>query len=94
MYNAYITYINKRDREYLEKVNTQIPVYLYFFDMNSYSNKKNGWKIKNVAGAKLDPFVLVKDEKDKIIKAFYSESGKNAINQLIEFLNANKSKEA
>lgn len=91
MYDIHITYTDKQDKELLEKVNTQTPAYLHFYDMLSSSDKKHGWTIKNVGAATLDPFVLVK-EGDKIVKAFYSENG-NAINQLILFLNAGKSKE-
>lgn len=93
MYDVYITYVDKQDREFLEKVETKLSVYLHFFNMDIIQEKKDGWKVKNQCGAKSDPFVLVKDSEDKIIRAFYSESGKNAINQLIEFLNANQSKE-
>lgn len=89
MYNIYITYKDKQDKEYFEKVNIQTPVYFNFYDMSSARDVKEGRRIKNYGAAKLDPFILVKEE-DKVIKCFYSEN-ENAINQLIKWLNANKS---
>ena len=34
----------------------------------------------------MNPFVVVQEE-EKIIKVFYTESGKNAVQQLINYLN-------
>lgn len=88
MYDVHITYKDGQDREYLEKVNTQIPVYLHFYNMTSAKDIKEGRRVKNYGAARLDPFILVKEE-DKVIQCFYSENG-NAVNQLIKWLNANK----
>lgn len=48
--------------------------------------KKEAWKLKSHWAAKEDPFILV-TEKDKPIKVFYSETGRDIINDLIEYLN-------
>lgn len=91
MYDIFITYTDKQDKEYFDKVNTQIPVYIHYYNMSSAKDIKEGRRIKNYGAAKKDPFILVKEE-DKVIQCFYSENG-NAVNQLISWLNANKSKE-
>lgn len=91
MYDIFITYSDKQDRDYFENINIQYPVYLHFYNMTSAKDIKEGRHIKNYGAARKDPFVLVKEE-DKVIKCFYSENG-NAINQLIKWLNEGKSKE-
>lgn len=88
MYDIYITYKDKQDKEYFENVNIQTPAYLHFYNMSSNKDIKEGRRIKNYGAARKDPFILVKEE-DNVIKCFYSEN-ENAINQLIKWLNENK----
>lgn len=56
-----------------------------FIDINTRKGKKEGWSLKNYYGAKLNPFILIKKD-DKPIKAFYSETGENTIQNLLNFL--------
>jgi len=85
MYDIYITYKDKQDREFLERVKTEIPAYLHFYNMLSSEEIKEGRKIKNYGAARKDPFVMVK-EGEEVKQVFYSETG-DAINKLILFLN-------
>lgn len=86
MYDVYVTYVDKQDKELLDLVNFNTPIYLHIFNMSTTEGRKQGFKIKNECSAKLDPFVSIKED-GKLIKAFYSEES-NAIQQLINWLNA------
>ena len=85
MYDVYITYDDEQDRELLEMVNTKTPAYLHFYDMKTTEGKKGGWKVKSKYSAKLDPFVLIQKDREETV--FYSDGGKNAVRQLIKWLN-------
>ncbi len=49
--------------------------------------KREAWKLKSHWAAKEDPFILVTDKDNKPVKVFYSETGRDIINDLIEYLN-------
>lgn len=84
-----IVYSNKKDKEFLDLINLETPIFIKY--VNSISDKKSAYQIKSYWGAKLDPFVVIQEE-DKIIKVFYSEK-EDAINQLINYLNGSINKE-
>ena len=83
---AIIVYDNKKDKEFLDLVDSKVPIFVRYIDYNTKEGRKEAYQIKSHWAAKLNPFVVIQ-EKDKIIKVFYSESGKNAIQQLINYLN-------
>ena len=83
---AIIVYDNKKDKEFLDLVDSKVPIFVRYIDYNTKEGRKEAYQIKSHWAARLNPFVVIQ-EKDKIIKVFYSESGKNAIQQLINYLN-------
>lgn len=60
--------------------------FFHFIDDRTHVGKKDSWKIKGAFGAKLTPFVVVY-EGEKPLKAFYSETGEDVIQSLINYLN-------
>lgn len=88
--NAIVVYDNIRDKELLDNVNLEVPFFVEYINLNTKSGKKQGFLIKSNWGAKLNPFIELYDDDNKIIQVFYSEKG-NACNQLISYLNDCKS---
>lgn len=82
MVNVFITYT---DDKIIEKVTEQNSVTFHFIDMLSLKGKKEGFSLKSYWGAKLDPFILVKDG-DIAIKAFYAEEKKDIIQEMNKFI--------
>ena len=81
--NVKIVYKDLKDREFLDKINLETPVFVEFIDINK--EKKEGWKLMNYYGTTLLPFVELEiDESNKI--PFYGERG-NTISQFINYLN-------
>lgn len=64
----------------------KVSPFFHFMDERTYKGKKDAWKIKGSFGARLTPFVAIY-EGDRPIKAFYSETGENVIESLINYLN-------
>jgi len=59
--------------------------YYNFLDSNSAYTKKQAYGLKKEWGAREEPFVLVQKE-DKVLRAFYSESSTNVIDDALEFI--------
>lgn len=57
----------------------------HFIDSMSRNGKKEAAALKSHWAARLDPFVLVMNG-DKAIKAFYSETGEDVIDSLINYV--------
>ena len=83
--DVYIVYNND---EVLKKLGGTLKVspFFHFVDDRTQKGKKDSWKIKGGFGAKLTPFAVVY-EGEKPLKAFYSETGENVIDSLIDYLN-------
>lgn len=56
-------------------------------DLTTFKGRKEGRSIMSYWGARLNPFILVKDNETPVT-AFYSEDKKNPIEELIKYLNA------
>lgn len=84
--NAVVVYDNIKDKELLDKINLGVPFFIDYINVNTVKGKKESYKIKSHWGAKLNPFIELYDDENKIIKVFYSEK-QNAVNQLISYLN-------
>lgn len=82
--DVYIVYNNEEHKKKVEDSVKVSPTF-HFIDSLSKKSKKNALTLKSYWGARLDPFAIVMD-KDKPIKAFYSES-EDVINNLINYLN-------
>lgn len=84
--NAVVVYDNIKDKELLDKINLGVPFFIDYINVNTVKGKKESYKVKSHWGAKLNPFIELYDDENKIIKVFYSEK-QNAVNQLISYLN-------
>jgi len=78
---ATVVYKDLKDKEFLDKINLEIPFFFEYIDINTVKGKKEGWKLMNYYGTNKFPFVEIDNE-----IPFYSEEG-NAIFQLINYLN-------
>lgn len=81
-----IVYDNQKDRKLFELVQVKIPIFFNFIDLTTIKGHKEGLKLKGYYGAKLNPFIEVKDDLNLLVKVFYSENG-NAINQFTNWIN-------
>jgi hypothetical protein len=83
--NVKIVYKDKKDKEFLDKINLETPIFVEYIDIETKKGKKEGWKLMNYYGTSIFPFVELEiDESNRI--PFYGERG-NAIGQLINYLN-------
>ena len=89
---AIIIYENKKDKEFLDLIDSKIPIFIKYIDYNTIEGRKEAYKVKSHWAARMNPFVIVQED-EEIIKVFYSESGKNAVQQLINYLNEGFNKE-
>ena len=85
---ANIVYSDDKDRKLLELVPNNFPIFINFINFNSGTGRKEAYKIKGRWGAKLNPFVEILDDKNEIVRCFYSENG-NAIFKMVNWLNGN-----
>ena len=85
--SAKIVYNNEKDKEFLDKINLEIPFFVQYIDINTRKGKKEGWKLMNYYGTTKFPFVeLELDKLENRFLPFFSERG-NAVGQLISYLN-------
>jgi len=82
--NVKVVYKDLKDKEFLDKINLEIPFFVKYIDINTKKGKKEGWKLMNYYGTTTFPFVEI--EIDNKQMPLYSENG-NAIFQLINYLN-------
>lgn len=86
-----IVYDNKKDKELLNHIDTAIPFFINYIDMNTVNGRKLGINLMNYWGAKKLPLVVIEsDNKEDLPIIKYSDIGENAINQLIRYLNESK----
>lgn len=90
MYQVKVIYNNDKDKELLNLVDTTIPFFVDYVNMNTVKGRKEGIKLMNYWGAKKVPFVVIEDSDSKSPIIKYSDVGENAVNQLIKFLNESK----
>ena len=83
---AIIVYDNKKDRELLSLVDSKFPIFIKYIDYNTVEGRKEAYQVKSHWSARMNPFVVAQ-EGEKILKVFYTEGGKNAIQQLVNYLN-------
>jgi hypothetical protein len=85
-----IIFNNLKDKELFDLFDLTTPYFVEYIDVNTTKGKKEGYKLLNYYGSKKLPFVVLNNNEDK--KIFYSDSGSNAIVQLINyFKNENRS---
>ena len=74
------------------EVSCEIEPFIHIMDIGSKLDKSKAFKFKQEWGARKDPFCLI-EEDGKAIKAFYSETGEDAVSQLIKYLKHGRIKE-
>lgn len=87
-----LVYDNDKDKEFMSLIEIKTPFFIDYIDMNSLNGRKEGFKVLNYWSARKLPFIEVTNDKDKLIKVFYSEIG-NSVNQFIKWYER-KNKEA
>ena len=85
--NVKVVYKDLEDKEFLDKINLETPIFVEYIDMNTVKGRKEGWKLMNYYGTSTFPFIeLELDKLENRLLPFYSERG-NAVRQLIDYLN-------
>lgn len=85
MIDIYIVHDTSNIEDIIWTIPTEIEPFIHFLDINSKKDRSKAFKFKQIWGARKNPFCLM--EKDgKPMKAFYTETGDDAIKQLINFL--------
>jgi hypothetical protein len=87
MMNAKVIFKDLKDKEFLDNISLETPIFVDYINIDSVKGKKEGWKILNYYGTTKLPFVeLQLDKIENRYKPFYSENG-NAVFQLINYIN-------
>lgn len=82
-------YVVYNDESQIKKIGDtfKVPPIFHFIDSQANKTKKEAWALKSHWAAREDPFAIAMDG-DKAVKAFYSETGEDVIQSLINFLNS------
>ena len=85
MIDIYVVHNNPDVLSDIWNASCEVEPFIHILDVGSKFDKSKAFKLKQEWGARQDPFCLI--EEDGIaIKAFYSETGEDAIVQLIKYL--------
>lgn len=84
-------YDNNKDREFLELISSKSSIFIDYVNFNTTNGRKEAYKIKSHYAARLNPFALVLDDSNKLIKVFYSEA-ENVLSSLTKYINEYESK--
>ena len=79
-----VIFDNIKDKELVELVKFSTPFFVEYVDATTKNGKKESYKIKGPFAARKNPFIVVYDNEDNFLKAFYSEK-RNACQQFIDF---------
>ena len=82
MIDLYLVFYNINDLNKIEEVIND-NFYLHYLNINKHNDKSKAFKLKGEWSARLNPFILL-EEKGKVLKAYYSEIGENAVTQFIK----------
>ena len=84
---AIVVYDNKKDRELLDLIYLEFPLFMHYVDFNTKDGRKEAYRIKSHWAAIKNPFVVLVDNEGNTLKVFYSDDkGDSAIYQLINYL--------
>lgn len=80
-------YVVSNDPNLSNKINGSFPgnPFFHFYDIGSMKDRSTAYKLKGQFGARLDPFAVVFN-KDKAVKAFYTEADDHVIESLLKYL--------
>ena len=81
MIDIYLVFDDQKDLEKLESV-VDNNYYIHYLNINKHHDRSKAFKLKGEWSARKNPFVLL-SKKDNVIKAYYSETGMNAVDQFI-----------
>ena len=76
---------NLEDEERVVQSTTVDGFYFKFIDSGSALQKKEAYTLKSEWGAKKEPFAVVQD-KDKVLRCFYSEKNDKVIDEALQFI--------
>ena len=84
--DVYIVADDEKIRDRIAKIPIDCPdrPFFHFYDIGSLKDRSAAFKLKGSFGARENPFAVVYD-KDKPLKAFYTEAG-DVISDLITYL--------
>lgn len=71
---------------YYELLNKLHDITIETYDMKYTTDAKKGFKVKGTFGARLEPFVGLYTDEEKILKGFYSEASQCTIDSIINYL--------
>ncbi len=84
---AIVVYDNKKDRELLDLIYLEFPLFMHYVDFNTKDGRKEAYRIKSHWAAIKNPFAVLVDNEGNTLKVFYSDGkGDSAIYQLINYL--------
>lgn len=83
MIDLYLVFDNINDLNKLEEIINDKNFYLHYLDVNNHYDRSKAFKFKGEWSARQNPFILL-EEKGKVLKAYYSEIGENAVTQFIK----------
>lgn len=84
--DVYLVYNNNAQIKRIGDTLLKVSPFFHFIDDRTKEGKKESFKLKGSLGARLTPFALCMDG-EKAVKAFYSETGEDIIESLINYLN-------
>lgn len=91
MIDIYIVHNNPEIIEDIWEAVYPVDPFIHILDIGSILDRSKAFKLKQEWGARQDPFCVL-EEDGKVIKCFYTETGEDAIVQLINFMKLWKKK--
>lgn len=64
----------------------EVSPFFHFIDDRTLEGRKDAFKLKSAWSSRMTPFALCMN-REKVVKAFYSETGNDVIKELINYLN-------
>lgn len=83
---VFVVYNDKSQINTIQDAKLDDSISFVFINENSKKERKKAFNLKSHWAAKMAPFAICMDG-DKAIKAFYSETGEDVIESLINYLN-------
>lgn len=85
MLDIYIVHDNPNVEDIIWNTPMEVEPFFHLLDTGSKKDKSKAFKLKQEWGARKDPFCLITSDNNPV-KAFYTETGEDAISQLIKYL--------
>ena len=85
MIDIYIVHDNPNVEGIIWNTPLEVEPFFHFLDIGSKKDMSKAYKFKQIWGARKNPFCLI-EEDGKAVKAFYTETGDDAIEQMLKYL--------